>query len=133
MPEPFIERLSLFTPDGSRLDRDALLFAAGRASGRRHRAWPAVAGLLAAAQLLTLALLWPRSIPSEEKMAANAPLPEIIVTSAPATPPDAAALWSLSRDLFQSPDGDLAPPAPIDSSIVPDRPFYAGQLPAVID
>ena len=31
MSEPFLERLSRFTPDAGGLDRDALLFAAGRA------------------------------------------------------------------------------------------------------
>ena len=61
MSEPFAERLSRFTPDGSGLDRDALLFAAGRASVRHNRRWRVVAGGLAASQLLTLLLLWPHT------------------------------------------------------------------------
>jgi hypothetical protein len=133
MSEPFIERLSRFTPDGSNLDRDALLFAAGRASACRNRAWPTLSGLLAASQLLTLAILWPRSMPSNDTVATNAPMPELIGRSAPETPPDAAALWLLSRDVFQSPDGDLAPPAPIDPSVAADRPLYAGQHLAALD
>ena len=32
MSESFLERLSRFTPDAGRLERDALLFAAGRRS-----------------------------------------------------------------------------------------------------
>ena len=46
MSEPLAERLSRFTPDGSGLDRDALLFAAGRASARPNRRWVALAAAL---------------------------------------------------------------------------------------
>jgi hypothetical protein len=61
MSQSFADRLSQFTPDGAGLDRDSLLFAAGRASVRLPRRWPALCGVLAAAQVLTLVLLWPRS------------------------------------------------------------------------
>ena len=61
MSEPLAERLSRFTPDAGKLDRDALLFAAGRASARPGRRWMALAGALAASQLLTLLFLWPRT------------------------------------------------------------------------
>jgi hypothetical protein len=60
MSEPLLERLSRFTPDAGRLDRDALLFAAGRASARPNRGWMTLASLLAGTQALSLALLWPR-------------------------------------------------------------------------
>jgi hypothetical protein len=63
MPEPLADRLSRLTPDRAGLDRDALLFAAGRASVRPGRRWPAVAALLAASQAATLALLWLRPEP----------------------------------------------------------------------
>ena len=54
MSKSLDQRLSRFTPDGTGLDRDALLIAAGRASLRPNRAWTVVAGVLAACQLLTL-------------------------------------------------------------------------------
>jgi hypothetical protein len=63
MSEPFLERLSRFTPDPGRLDRDALLFAAGRASARPNRGWKALATLLASTQALSLVLLWPNPNP----------------------------------------------------------------------
>jgi hypothetical protein len=63
MPEPFLERLSRFTPDGGGLDRDALLFAAGRGSARANGGWKAIATLLAASQVLSLVLLWPQRVP----------------------------------------------------------------------
>jgi hypothetical protein len=58
MSEPFLERLSRFTPDAGRLDRDALMFAAGRASARPNRGWITLAGVLAGTQALMLAVLW---------------------------------------------------------------------------
>ena len=48
MSEEFLERLSRFKPDAGGLDRDALLFATGRASARPNRGWVALAALLAA-------------------------------------------------------------------------------------
>jgi hypothetical protein len=61
MSEPFLERMSRFTPDAGSVNRDALLFATGRASARPNRGWIALAGALAATQVLSLALLWPHS------------------------------------------------------------------------
>jgi len=61
MSEPFLERLSRFTPNAGSVDRDALLFATGRASARPNRGWIALAGALAATQVLSLALMWPHS------------------------------------------------------------------------
>jgi hypothetical protein len=63
MSEPFLERLSGFTPQAGNLDRDALLFAAGRASARPNRGWITLAGTLAATQALALVLLWPHASP----------------------------------------------------------------------
>jgi hypothetical protein len=63
MSESFLERLSRFTPDAGSLDRDAMLFAAGRASARPNRGWIALASVLASTQALSLALLWPTSAP----------------------------------------------------------------------
>jgi hypothetical protein len=58
--EPSLERLSRFTPDAGGLDRDALLFAAGRNSARPNRGWMTLAALLAGTQALPLLLLWPQ-------------------------------------------------------------------------
>jgi hypothetical protein len=63
MSEEFLERLSRFKPDAGGLDRDALLFAAGRASARPNRGWVALAALLANTQILSLVFLWPRLVP----------------------------------------------------------------------
>jgi hypothetical protein len=57
MSRNFLDTLKGFTPDGSGLDRDALLFEAGRASApSASRAW-LVAALLAVALTLTAGFL----------------------------------------------------------------------------
>ena len=57
MPGRIEDGLSRFTPSLGGLNRDELLFAAGRASARPDRKWPTLAALLALSQALTLALL----------------------------------------------------------------------------
>jgi hypothetical protein len=115
MSEPIVERLSRFTPDSGGLDRDALLFAAGRASARPNRGWMTLASLLAGTQALSLALLWPHSSPPVGKSTvsvAGVPAP----SSAPEPPATGASadpgLWSarhglLSPDAIDNPAGDV--------------------------
>ena len=119
MSEPLAERLSRFTPDGGGLDRDALLFAAGRASARPGRPWMALAGALAASQLLTLLFLWPRTpsaVPTVPPTLPVAVQPPPSPSPAPADP----GSWAANRRLLNEPD-DLAPP-PDSGSFVPDDP-----------
>lgn len=74
MSRNFLDALKGFTPDGSGLDRDALLFEAGRASApSAARAW-LLAALLALTQALTAGLLL------------QPPPPAPIVQSPPAPP-----------------------------------------------
>jgi hypothetical protein len=63
MPEPILDRQSQFTPNFGELNRDALLFAAGRASARPNRGWISLASTLAATQLLSFVIIWPRQAP----------------------------------------------------------------------
>jgi hypothetical protein len=104
MSEPILERLSRFTPDAGGLDRDALLFAAGRASARPNRGWMTLASLLAGTQALSLALLWPPSSPPVGKSTvtiAGAPAP----SAAPEPPATGASadtgLWSARHGLLR--------------------------------
>jgi hypothetical protein len=133
MPEPIIERLSQFTPDGSSLDRDALLFAAGRASVRPSRGWMAATGMLAACQFLTLAFLWPPAAPPTGTMA------EMLSGSAPvkksSVPPDASELVILNRRWLDSTDGDLPSTGP-SNDLVPGAPplhAFASPTPSWLD
>ena len=132
MPEPIIDRLRQFTPNGSSLDRDALLFAAGRASVRPNRGWMAIAGVLAATQVLTLALFILRPPPS----APNAPQGTVAtVIEIRNSPADAAELGALNHALLASKDAVLPPTCPSDD-LVPDEPMihaFAAPLPEGLD
>lgn len=55
--DPLVRKLSQFTPSMAGVNRDDLLFAAGRASAPRSGKWMVLAGILGASQTLTLALL----------------------------------------------------------------------------
>jgi hypothetical protein len=100
MSEPFLERLSRFTPDAGRLDRDALLFAAGRGSVRPNRGWVTLATLLASTQLLSLVLLWPRPTPPAGQLTvAEATAPLDARTSEALTRP---GVWSARQRLLES-------------------------------
>jgi len=124
MSEP-IERLSRFTPDAGGLDRDGLLFAAGRASARPNRRWHAVCATLAAMQLLTLGLaFWPRP----DMVQPDRTAPQVPLVEAPHEAP-ARPLWQ-QRDEAIASDGNLPPPAPIEDLISSEPPLRAfGTLP----
>jgi hypothetical protein len=80
--DPLAERLRRFSPDRSGLDRDALLFAAGRAAARPNRRWQALTAMLAACQLISLSLLWPRSLPTALPIS-GAPVAEDSIIGSP--------------------------------------------------
>jgi hypothetical protein len=115
MSEPLADRLKHFTPDGAALDRDALLFACGRASVRPRRGWRALAGALAACQVLTLVLFWPRPAPPPSPKVVHVPVP------VEPAPPDASEWGTLNRLVSRSPAADLPPSTPAEP-LVPDGP-----------
>ena len=105
MSEPFLERLSRFTPDAGGLDRDALLFAAGRGSAQPNRGWMTVTTLLASTQVLSLMLLWPHSTPPAGRL--NVADATVSVPPATLEPPPSGELasggaWSARRRLLNS-------------------------------
>jgi hypothetical protein len=132
MSEPSLERLSRFTPDAGGLDRDALLYVAGRRSARPNRAWIALAAALAVSQALTLALLWPRPAPP-----AVSPLPPPAV--APPAPElyegtgESPGVWSIHhglQDLERDDASRSTRAGTIEDSGPPLRAF--GRLPSSI-
>jgi hypothetical protein len=113
MSESFLERMSRFTPDAGGLDRDALLFAAGRGSVRPNRGWITAAALLANTQILSLVLLWPPSMPRESGLSvatAVAPisLPPATGESRTAEPPANPGTWSTRQKLREPQSDDFA-------------------------
>jgi hypothetical protein len=105
MSEPFLERLNRFTPDPGGLDRDALLFAAGRSSARPNRSWQAVSALLAGTQALSLTLLLARPAPPRDVLSlpvASRPAPPADL-QAPAGPSEAnPGIWSARHRFDES-------------------------------
>jgi hypothetical protein len=115
MSDPLAERLSRFTPDSAGLDRDSLLFGAGRLAARPNRPWQALAVVLAAAQVLTLLLLWPRPgppTPPEPAPPAAAPAEPVSPSGREVEP------WFLSRQMLEGQNEKALPAA----SLVADEP-----------
>jgi hypothetical protein len=103
--EPLLERLSRFTPDAGNLNRDALLFAAGRSSARPNRGWKSLALTLAGTQALTLVFLRPAPTQPAGRLTiaganprapAAAREPEPIVTS------PTAGVWTVRTGLLEA-------------------------------
>ncbi len=80
--DPLAEKLARLTPSATGFDRDALLIRAGQASARPSRYWQALAGLLLAGQLLTLALYF-----TKPTMLVQAPPVAVDLPDAGAAPP----------------------------------------------
>lgn len=119
MSEPLAESLSRFTPNAAGLDRDALLFIAGRASVRPSRIWPILTGMLAAAQLLTLVCLWPHTAPSAVPFIVSEPTRRDPAPM-PAAEPDPSE-WRVLRQRMQETDFDYSTP-PSDEPMAPPAP-----------
>lgn len=123
-PDPMTDRLTRFTPNPAGLDRDALLFAAGRQSVRGSRLWPVLAGLLAVSQAVTLVVLWPGPKP-EPVSAPVVPAPPAVrpTPEPPATIPEPSRspdVWSVGTplDVVQggpppAAAGEFVPPGPV--------------------
>lgn len=134
MSEPLAERLSRFTPDAANLDRDALLFAAGRASAHPSRRWQTLAGVLAASQVLTLVCLWPRTPPTSTPppvpfAASDSPRADTPSNETTQYPPPQ---WT-PRTRLRSLDLDNPQPPSDEPMVPPDPPLHAfGSPPASI-
>jgi hypothetical protein len=120
MSEPLVERLNRFTPDAGRLDRDALLFAAGRASVRPNRTASVLAAVLASTQVLTLTLLWPHPAPP----AVRPPAPAVVIQQAAPEPADSSGLWAARHRLEEEAD-DRPSPASTGTFVESETPLRA--------
>ncbi|HZU35774.1 MAG TPA: hypothetical protein VFA18_07695 [Gemmataceae bacterium] len=132
MHESMIDKLSRFTPNGSGLDRDTLLIAAGRASAPRRRCWATLAGILAAAEVLTLVCLWPRALVPGTPMATAPPAPSVLVPSRSSFA-DAANGPFVAERVLTAKDGQLPPPILVEKLIAPDPPLQALAAHSAVD
>jgi hypothetical protein len=138
MSEPIDERLSRFTPDAGRLDRDSLLFEAGRKSARPNRAWTVSASVLAFTQLVSLVVLWPGMLPQagERTFAANRPPsravdPGATLEQTPSDVKNSQSLWAARRRFQESEIDDKPAPADGGPFVESEAPLRAFTPPAV--
>lgn len=111
MPEDVTRGLSAFTPAG--LDRDAVLFAAGKAAARRWGGWRWLTAGLAVSNAVTLGVLvWP-------KPPVGSPVPAVEAPPAAVEPapirPEPSSYLALTWGLDQSPVADPGTPPPARS------------------
>jgi hypothetical protein len=98
--------LAGLVPSSGALNRDALMFAAGRASVRRGWAWPCAAAGATAAALVLGALLLLR--PAPEPVVRFVPVPAPPQPSETPTPPDAPS--AVGEALAPAPKASPLPP-----------------------
>jgi hypothetical protein len=95
MSEDVTEKLGRFSPKA--VDRDAMLFEAGRASAKPSRFWKVATFGLLLSQSLTLGLwLWPRSSPTLPTTPPK--VSPTILDDTPPPPPDPYSILALSRN-----------------------------------
>ena len=119
-PDPLTDALARFTPAAG-LDRDELLFRAGRASNRTGRLWRGAAVLLLATNATTLAF-W-LSSPAQPGVVVEtrpAPIPEHPVEPAPTEPETMPPSWIVTARRT----GELPPPPPgTDAPLIESKPL----------
>jgi hypothetical protein len=110
MSEDFLERMSRFTPDAGDLNRDLLLYEAGRRSARPNRGWMTAASLLAASQAVSLVfLLSPaRPLPSGLTVVRGIPAAEPPAHEQVTSALDHPGVWSARHKLAEL-DAEMRP------------------------
>lgn len=121
MSESVEKLLTGFTPDGTGLDRDGLLFAAGKASVRPNRGWRAATGLLAASQMLTLFLLWPAPGQHNLPLAQMQPPSSMTGKTEQARATEPTEVGALTQEFLRSENRENRYSPAVDS-LVPDAP-----------
>jgi hypothetical protein len=121
MSEDLTAKLARFTPTG--LDRDAVLFAAGRAAGRRT-VWKWLTAALAISNAVTLvALAWPKPTPAVMTEPNSPPAVSSPSAEEPYGPPAPSSYLALLKDVEA---GRM--PAPVDGESPPARPLTPRSL-----
>lgn len=110
MSDPLTRTLSRFTPEGG-VDRDTLMYQAGRASVPSPVRWKALAAMLALGQALTLLALLARPDAPEAEAS-----PDPTIVPSPAMP---AGGWMARHGL---PEAYELPPLGRETNLVADNP-----------
>jgi hypothetical protein len=127
-PNDLINMLARFTPT-TELNRDELLFRAGRASAPSPRWWKRATAALAVAQAVTLALLLH---PPEPRPAAAPPVAAPAPPDAEPAPPLPPSSYLVLSHTWENGDA-LPPPAAPTPDSRPAKPLTAGSRAPLID
>jgi hypothetical protein len=117
-PEPLTDSIARFTPSAPGLDRDAILFAAGRRAARGSWVWKGLTAVLAASQAVTLLALWPKGPPPAVPVAPAPVTTPVAEPTPPAASPVPADVWTAGS----RPDVLQSPPAPTGIEFVTSGP-----------
>lgn len=127
-PNDLIDTLARFTPAAG-LNRDELLFRAGRASAPSARWWKRATAAIAVTQAVTLALLLR---PPEPQPVAAPPAAAPAPPDAEPAPPLPPSSYLVLSHAWES-DNALPPPAAPASGDRPAKPLTAGSRATLID
>jgi hypothetical protein len=117
-PDPVTDALPRFTPSAAGLDRDAILFAAGRRAAGGSWVWKWLVAVLGISQVVSLLVLWPK------KPATQAPVSPPAVTAPAVEPPPASPVPADVWTAGSRPDVVEHRPASVTVQYVdPDRPL----------
>lgn len=117
MSEPVIEQLGMLKPSNAGLDRDAMLYAAGRASARPRRIWPTLAGVLAITQCLMLFVIFNGNRLLDAPPATN-------MTQRPEVPAETSPAVSIYARALRTADPEALPPTVAMVAVSPDEPIW---------
>ena len=122
MSQEIVETLKRFTP--TMPDRDALLFAAGRAAAKPSPIWIVLCGILALSQVTTISILLTRSQPLPTTTPRTIITPPFeLVEDKQSSPPDPYSYIALMR----SGDYERTQQLPFpESPVRPNRALTAG-------
>jgi hypothetical protein len=115
MPEDVTRDLKAFTPVG--LDRDAVLFAAGKAAARRWAGWKwLTAGLLASNAVTLGVLFWPKPAVTPSRAVVE---PPPVVEPPESVRPEPYSYIALRQGWDTPPAADPGPASPPSAPLTP--------------
>lgn len=110
--DPVFDRLARFSPNSGKLNRDDLLFQAGRASVRVRPWWKLLTGVLAVTQVVSLALVFISPARRAEPVRELPRIPLILPDNSPGEPasPPESSVARIDPDRWPTPETIADPP-----------------------
>ena len=126
--DPLIDKLAQFSPAASSIDRDAMLFAAGRASAPRSQTWKALAAGLAFSQAAMVVLWLTTSMSNQPQTPAGMLIGELPVAQEPDSNPGLQLASDSYAHLRQQLEHDNLPALNAFAAPAPAHPILSANL-----